>query len=104
MEGGTLQLFHSRSKDAPLGQVAVGKLDCHMQPRRTVLLPPSVSLLPEDPHELSLLAGVSGESAVWLLEHSLFAWLMSPSRRGCKGEAGGNFGIVCLPSEGRGVC
>ena len=69
---------------------------------RRFSLPPS--WLPEDPHELSFLAGAGGESAVGLSEHFLFAWLMSPSRRGCKGEAGGNSGTVCLPSEGRGVC
>lgn len=27
---------------APQGHVAVGKLDCHMQPRSTTLLPPAV--------------------------------------------------------------
>lgn len=72
----------------------------HAVPRSS--LPPSQ--FPEDPRELSFLAGAGGESAVELAEHFLFAWLMSPSRRGCKGEAGGNFGTVCLPSKGRGVC
>lgn len=65
-------------------------------------LPPS--RVPEDPCELSFLAGAGGESAFGLSEHFLFAWLMSPSRRGWKGEAGGNFGTVWLPSKGRGVC
>lgn len=71
----------------------------HAVPRSS--LPPS--WLPEDPCELSFLASAGGEFAIGLSEHFLFAWLMSHSRRGCKGEAGGNFGTVCLPSKGRGV-
>lgn len=71
----------------------------HAAPRSS--LPPS--RLPEDPCELSFLASAEGELAIGLSEHSLFAWLMSRSRRGCKGEAGGNFSAVCLPSEGRGA-
>lgn len=61
-------------------------------------LPPSC--LPEDPCELPVQKG----NYIGFSEHFLFAWLMRPSRRGCKREAGGNFGTVFLPSEGGGMC
>lgn len=75
----------------------------HARPRSS--LPPSLhpgSLkTPVNCHSLPAQRGnwPSGSQSVFL-----FTWLMSRSRRGCKGEAGGNFGTVCFPSEDRGVC
>lgn len=81
---------------APQGHAAVGKLDCHMQPRSTMLLPPRCPCSPKTPMNCVCVLGGDG-----LSECYLFAWVMSPSRRGCEGEMGGNCGAASLPSEGR---
>lgn len=76
-------LIASRSHAVPRSSLPPGSLktpvNCHSSPEQRGNWP-------------------SGSQSIFL-----FAWLMSRSRRGGKGEAGGNFGAVCLPSEGRGV-